>query len=470
MKLLAVLFVLGLALPIDALAAIEEATFDSFYKESSSISWILITALAVLAGGVVFFTGGTTSPIVLGIGSWIGGLSGLSGAAATSSGLALLGGGALTAGGLGMVGGAAFITLALTFSTEVVIDYSMGKAYTEYKYSKLVESSKSMTTLPLPVNNGGSKEYKNAISNLDNIDNNIPLHSGENKEIIDSAIKMFEGKVDEDSSIKDTSMLSLIYFISNDYKAAKKYADQSIKLSQSVDASSTVPYFIYAVSSLYDEEFDFNAINEQYFSRSVFEEPSNKLIPLLFSIYLDRVQLRMNDGYLDASSLGEVQKTIGSSKLEKYQLLNNSILISRYFMQLKYEQQKISSLSSSSNEKIKNSPKTLEVISSALNEYSSLLKGAYSTLDSMQSLKLNKKDSSEVEVFENLLAEYTKDQERLSQLANNLSEYQAKVEEDKLNQRLTYLILFGLLISAIAIFFYIRNKRRSEILKISYKE
>ena len=64
---------------------------------------VSITIAAAIALSV---TAGLAAPA---IGTVIGGLLGLSGAAATSAGLALLGGGALSVGGLGMLGGTVVI-------------------------------------------------------------------------------------------------------------------------------------------------------------------------------------------------------------------------------------------------------------------------------------------------------------------------------------------------------------------------
>ncbi len=73
-------------------------------------------------------------------------MMGLSGIAATNAGLALLGGGSIASGGFGIIGGTALLTAALSFGTDVVIDYTIGKAVSDYKYSNLVENSK--TCLP----------------------------------------------------------------------------------------------------------------------------------------------------------------------------------------------------------------------------------------------------------------------------------------------------------------------------------
>ena len=51
------------------LAAAEVATFEAFYMESSAIGWLVAGVLAIAAGAFIFFTGGTASPVVAGIGS-----------------------------------------------------------------------------------------------------------------------------------------------------------------------------------------------------------------------------------------------------------------------------------------------------------------------------------------------------------------------------------------------------------------
>ncbi len=52
------------------------------------------------------------------------------------------------------------------------------------------------------------------------------------------------------------------------------------------------------------------------------------------------------------------------------------IILSRYIIRLKLEQQKISSLATTSNETIKNSSKTLKVVQESLKNYDSLVSGA----------------------------------------------------------------------------------------------
>lgn len=76
------------------------SVIDGRSKFISKLSLVTLGAIAIAA------TGGFAAPT---IGTAIGTLMGLSGAAATSAGLAFLGGGAIASGGFGMAGGAAFI-------------------------------------------------------------------------------------------------------------------------------------------------------------------------------------------------------------------------------------------------------------------------------------------------------------------------------------------------------------------------
>lgn len=105
-----VVFLAMVSLPAISIAA-DQSTFESFYKGSAVIYWTFGALLAIAGGAFIFFTGGAASPIVAGMGTWVGSMMGYSGIAATNAGLALLGGGSLASGGFGMLGGAALLRL-----------------------------------------------------------------------------------------------------------------------------------------------------------------------------------------------------------------------------------------------------------------------------------------------------------------------------------------------------------------------
>ncbi|MFC1772600.1 hypothetical protein ACFL3A_04510 [Pseudomonadota bacterium] len=422
-------------LPDVTQGATEYATFESFYKEPHSIDWTVAALVALFAAAVIFFTGGTASPVVVAIGSWLGGTMGLSGAAATNAGLALLGGGSIASGGFGVVGGAVLLTAALSFGTDVVLDSAIGKAVNEYEYYNLVDQSKGMPTLPLPINGAGPDAYEKAMELLKDIDKESPLFLKSNQQLINRAIEIIRTDhkyLDADEKSKNKSLLSLLYFISNDYVNAKKHAELAIKYAREARIRRTLPAFIYATSSLYEEDFDFSDITNDYFGYSVLAEPGNRLIPVLFSIYLDRVQLRLNDDYLDVKALVHIFDVMESSSLEAMRVQNYTGLLSRYFINLKLEQQEILSLVGSSNDAIKESPKTTETLKDSLERYNTLVKDSKYVMRKYLSLDLDDDGRHKAKRFEGLLEEYFQDKKRLASLVNEFEGDQSKWSLDRI--------------------------------------
>jgi len=464
--LLAVVAVLScyILFPDMAYATIEHATFESFYRESSTIGWVVAALFAIAAGAAIFFTGGTASPIVVGIGSWIGGLMGLSGIAATNAGLALLGGGAIASGGFGMIGGAALITAALSFSTDIVVDYTVGKAVSEYSYTSLEDKSKNLLTLPIPVNKSGSDSYEDSIDLLGKINSNEPISSNSNQGVIRKAINILTAEsshLDADELLKNETLLSLLYFTSNEYIKAKEHATTAIKDARTEKLRRTLPAFIYAASSLYEERFDFSDITENYFRYSVLAEPKNPLIPLLFSIYLDRMSLRFNDGSLDeADTLNRIFMLMKTPALKDKYLQNYIIIQARYFIHLKLEQQKISYLTTSSNKKIKASSKTLSVVNKSFSAYKGLLKGANLVMNEMLSLpSLDDESRAKVIEFHSLLVKYIDDKNRLESLVKDLTSYQdSNISKENIGINNLVIIVIALILLIVVVRFA-RKKR-----------
>ena len=106
-----------------------------WYKTNAAIyGSIGVTAIAISA--LTYFTAGTgtaasAGPVTAFIGTQLGGLSGLSGIAATNAGLAMLGGGSVASGGLGVLGGVALMSgvsdLALGLALESIITIPSNK-------------------------------------------------------------------------------------------------------------------------------------------------------------------------------------------------------------------------------------------------------------------------------------------------------------------------------------------------------
>lgn len=392
-KFFSVLIACLLLLPEISNAATEYATFESFYRQSSNTLWILAGAgvAAIIGGAFIFFTGGAASPAVASIGTWLGGLMGYSGIAATNAGLALLGGGSLASGGFGIIGGTALLAATFTFSTSVVLDYATGNAIEAYDYSKFVDNSKNMTMLPLPVNTSGPDSYEAAMDVLEKANNEEALSTNHNQEIISQAISAAlaptqEIQSQEDSS-REQSLLALLYFTSNDYVKAKINAYAAYSLAINANIKATLPAFIYATSMMYDTKPDFNSATK-FFNYAVTNEQENPIIPLLFSIYLDRMMYRFNDGYLTSTALDKIYALSKPLHYDERKAIIQMGIISRYFIVIKLQQQKILSLSQS-NKTIKDSPKTLESVKNSLREYKSLL----NTLKTMMDVQSSHLDS-----------------------------------------------------------------------------
>ena len=407
------------------------ASFSSFYVQSQGWwGFVIAAGIAAAIGAIIFFTGGTASPLVDFVGSAIGGFSGLSGAAATSAGLALLGGGSIASGGLGIAGGAALLTAVFTFSTDVVVDYAVSTAVSSYQYNNLVEKSKDMPTLAIPVNDNGSASYEKAIEILKKINKEEIITSNANKDKIKKAISYMEN----DTTTKSKALKALLYFISNDYEQAKYYAEDAIDYS---NGKNTLPEFIYAVSLLYDEDFSYDSSLE-YFKGSVINEPDNKLIPLMFSIYLDRYILRFG---ADDKFLDDIFNLMEHYEIKEFKTQNYTILLSRHFILLKQEQQKITVLANTLNNTIKESPKTLTTVKQSLTTYNELIYNANLVFDNYSAVKnkpfwgiVKQVDFAQIhDKYEELLEEYTNDKERLLKLINTLADYQNNISQLKSN-------------------------------------
>jgi len=415
------------------LFATEYATFTSFYVESSSVGWIIATVLAVAAGAAIFFTGGTASPIVLGIGTWIGETAGLSGIAATNYGLALLGGGSIASGGLGIAGGVAVLTATLSFSTDVIMDYTLSNVVSSYSYSNFVKDSKKMPTLPIPQNENGSSAYENIVINLKkNINNKIPLSASSNQIILKDTSSMFTpSSNDAEELTKENTLKSYLSLVTNDYENAKLYANKAITEARKLQIKRTMPAFIYATSSLYDKTFNFDMINNNYFRYSILAEPDNELIPLMFAIYLDRIMYRMNDdtslNYKTIDAIRDIAFEIKDDDIQEQSLV---VVMMRYLIKLKIEQQKIIALATTSNKTIKNNKKTLRVVNNSFIEYDNLLKSLSKILAYKPMEEFMKEDTKLEKIFV-LDAKYEESKTYLREIIQELKEYQIEAKKAK---------------------------------------
>lgn len=472
-----------------------EATFGSLYGRDwgatligGAVGLVVAAAIGAAVGAAVVYTGGAAisvaAPVAGTIGTMIGNFMGLTGAAATKAGLALVGGGSIAAGGLGMAGGAAIITGAtsgvaldaLIIAEKMLHESVKEERETDALYARLVSHSEGLITFPLPKKKSGSDAFKEAMSTLGDVDDESPLSIGTNRLLMSKAITKLRwnaedrekalaalvhiDKEDADSSgknheslneavdillqsaeiadMRDAALLSLFYFILDDYTKAGRYADRAVEIAQAEDPEGyairvTLPMFISATSSLYDQDTDYE-ITISRLKDSLLLEPEHKLIPLLFSIFLDRFTLRsMIDGHLNLQVFHDVFDIMRAPPLAdaELRLTNYILLLGRYLIHIENEGLKIRVLSGASDDTIRNHPKTLPYVRNALDTYGLLLRGA-SDVESniaVAVMSVDGLDDVKKEAIAALRGEYTRailDREELSSLVNSIERRVAK--------------------------------------------
>jgi hypothetical protein len=373
-------------------------TFESFYRQGFGISWWFAGIAAVLVGILIFvglpFVAPWMVPVIGTIGSSIGGLFGLSGIAATNAGLALLGGGAIATGGFGVIGGTALLAAALTFGTEVTIDYAVGSLASTYETKKFSEASLKMMTLPLPVNFSGPDSVKSAGKALDStviqdswecarqfptdVNTFQSCIAGKQRpqhQLVRDALLAMNSNRGSTSVVdieREAAMYALLHFLNNDYVSAKPAALRAYELGVK-NGSPTLPAFIYSASLLYDESP--NLPNSwAIFKYAISGEPKNPLTPVLFSAYLDRLSYRLNDRAVGVGQLDLISQFVETLDDDIRKLVIQQTILSHDLMQIKVAQQRILSLTGSHSRSIRENPKTLDAVKTSLNDYNLLLK------------------------------------------------------------------------------------------------
>lgn len=446
-KVFAVIFFLAAMLfAATCHAAADYATFESFYKPGWQPMWWLAALTTLVAAGAVILTGGAASPIVTSIGTWIGGMMGFSGIAATNAGLALMGGGSIASGGFGIVGGAALLTAALTFSTEIAIDYGADRVLNAYSYSKFSEQSKEMTTLPLPKNKTGPDSYKAALKILGQANEKEPTIDYSNQKLIAQAAEALTSDrlavpSDTTDQLREQSLLALLRFLQNDYSGAKATSSNAYGLAQRLNQKATLPAFIYSTAILYDDKPDVDKAL-RFFAYSVTNEDT-PLSPLLFAIILDRAMYRMNDGAVNAGILEQLYNLSKSFKHDKRKAVVQQGILNRYFIRLKLEQQKIRSLSRSESHAIRSNKVTLDDVKQSLENYMTLLGASNSILESQRTAVMGRISEEwlsrrwqeqwleELERRKDLWAAYSAEVPALESLVRELESYQQSLGKPK---------------------------------------
>lgn len=384
---LAFVLAVVLGLPAASARAADWATFKSFYQGSWTASWWSMGLGTVSGTASAVASLPASGSAISALGTGIGSMLGLTGPAATRLGTALLGGGAAAGGGLALAGGASLLSAALSYSSEIVLDYSATRGIRPYQASQFREASNGMMQLPFPISDSGSPRMREAVRRLNAIDfkeystPKAVLAAAEFRSALDLMRSDAEAKISDEARVRELALLALLELYSSDYERAGAAAREALTRVGRAKHRVTILHYVDAVAMLAadrpDHERSFAA-----FERAVLEEPDNPFATVMFAAYLDRLVTRMNDRSVPDGLLHEAHALAGSLKEERQQTIVRLGLLSRYLIRIKQEQQVVASLlrvfeASPAQDK-------LETLEGSVNAYSELVGAAQ---DRMQDFK-----------------------------------------------------------------------------------
>ena len=386
--LLATAWLVAAYLAPEALAA-EWASFKSFFQGSWASTWwsMGLGPIANTAAAVASLPG--SGSVASAVGTGIGSMLGLTGAAATKLGTAVLGGGAAAGGGLVIAGGASLLSAALSFSSEVVLDYSATRGVQPYQAQKFREASHGMMHLPFPLSDSGPPRYREAVRRLNSIDfktNTSPksvMGTAEFRSALDLLRAEADPRLSAEAVVREASLLAMLELYASEYERAGQTAQAALARVGEARHRVTVLHFVNGVAMLADDQ----PAHEQSFAafeKSVLEEPDNPLAPILFAAYLDRLVTRMNDRAVPDQLLHEVHELAGSVRDDKQRAVIRLGILSRYLIRIKQEQQVIHSLIAERAGEGARSDQALASVDSALAGQGDLIAAAQ---DRMQEFK-----------------------------------------------------------------------------------
>ena len=107
-------------------------------------------------------------------------------------------------------------------------------------------------------------------------------------------------------------MLSLLYFIRNDYRRAHFYAD--LVLDYRGRNNNGMAQYIYAVTGLYLNKDSYDVLVNEYLRKSLLEDDENPLIPQLLGIFVERSLLAASLGNISLSDPVELFDILAERK------------------------------------------------------------------------------------------------------------------------------------------------------------
>lgn len=293
-------------------------------------------------------------------------------------GLMLLGVGAVTAGGI--IAGQVLIAIAITFSTEVAIDYTYSAVKHEYDYYAFQQDSKNMTNLPFPVNSDGSDIYSYIVSNANEIQEN-PESKLLESNFYSYAIESLELKRDRIGlDEKEKTLLALMFFINNEYiKAGKLTRD----ILGDQENPNSIIEFINSTSILYEKLPDYDV------SLANLEAATGKLSnsdfkAAMYSIYLDRLFYRVTDRNAPYNIYYRMYDSLSNNDYSDSRIGIQYALLVRMLSVAKLEQQKILSVYVGQSPDVWESDGLIESLSDSLDMHIDLVRSTQRYASTMQ--------------------------------------------------------------------------------------
>jgi hypothetical protein len=158
--------------------------------------------------------------------------------------------------------------------------------------------SKGMVTLCFPVNRKGSTAYNSAMKVLDPVricsKKSSEVSVEERTKAIDRAIeiiKIRQKKVDSYDTVKEDTLLALLYFSKQDFRRAYYYSSLIFKYSHF--DNNGLAHYIRAVSGLYVGKQTYESLISESLKPALMESKDNPFIPLMLKIFIDKTLLVM---------------------------------------------------------------------------------------------------------------------------------------------------------------------------------
>jgi hypothetical protein len=246
-------------------------------------------------------------------------------------------------------------------TTDIIFSFAGDTLFETYEKNKFFEKANKMPTIPLPRKNDGPKSFKNVVTYInDNYVQQKAHDDPENISVIKNAINQLKlSSVYKEDNYKTKqqllTMIALLQLNIGEYEEAsattKGIIDEFQKLEAANDPKFTnkdyksypfsraktkcsLPLSIWGISSLSDPNVDVNKTTHAIMD-TINIESKNKMLPLIISIYLDRLLLRQDkirsEDFIEiSSSISDIKDANMATQCYQIILTRSIIMAKRY--------------------------------------------------------------------------------------------------------------------------------------------